>query len=115
MPTPYHSETFNKIQDLLKSGQKENIDLALMLAVGANISEAALVEPWKELIDFINLDENYDINPERDGLAAAFNFLNISELNFYNKGISSIPQTLVHLKQLTTLDFDGNSLTTLSE
>ncbi|MCP4439439.1 MAG: leucine-rich repeat domain-containing protein [Aureispira sp.] len=98
----------HKIQELIKSGSRENIDLAFLFAKSEGIAQEDIMIYWKELISFARAEKDSPQN-------TLFHLLNLTELDLGNCGISSVPEQISLLINLVDLNLESNSITRLPE
>ena len=92
-------EEINSIKNLLYSGQKINVDLAISIMQGLGLTwNSAGFKEEKELIDLCGVD--------------AFTK---TDLNLSHNNISSLPKSIGELQHLVKLDLDYNELEVLPE
>lgn len=89
---------FERIQSLISTGDKENIDLALQLAKGQGFSEEEVLKGWDTLLEFICTMEGL---PYR--LVDVFNLETIS---YYNKLLYFLPRKIGRLFRLKELQIN---------
>lgn len=111
-------ELLNTLQELIKSGDSSNIILAFELAKGQNVSEKDLLLPWEPLIQF--LEANYlDFINIRKGTSSQIllQIATTTELSsivqFDQKTIKKLPESIGQMVNLIEVDLINNHLSTL--
>lgn len=134
-------ELLNTLQELIKSGDQSNIQLAFELRKGQNISEEQLLLPWESLIrflethyiDFMNIRKETSIEilskiTQATTLNSVLQFdqtqinklpksiglmINLKEIGLNNNHLSSLPKSFKDLSNLRYLDIVQNNIKSL--
>ena len=89
---------FERIQSLIRTGDKENIDLALQLAKGQGFSEEEVLKGWDTLLEFICTMEGL---PYR-----LVDIFNLETISYYNKLLYFLPRKIGRLFRLKELQIN---------
>ena len=57
---------FDKIQQLIESGDKSNINLAFVLAEAKGIHKSELIKPWLGVLRYLNKETHLKLNLRKD-------------------------------------------------
>lgn len=118
---------FQKLQHLLQSGTRTNIDLAFELAKGEGISAEALVSPWQSVLQgcfasdeaeelrlqmhYIFEEKEFSWSGESTELPDALRYLRqVEELNLSHNNLIALPEWLGELAELRILEVYNNPL-----
>jgi Leucine-rich repeat (LRR) protein len=111
-------ELLNKLQELIKSGDESNIELAFELGKGQHISAEQLLPPWEPLIKFLEAHYLDFIKIRNESPTQILSkIVRTTELNsivqFDQKTIKKLPESIGLMVNLKELDLVNNHLTTL--
>lgn len=98
-------KTLENLNQLLTSGQLDNIELAFQLAKGLNITEEELLAPWRELIDLCK--PHLGTTGEKETLLVLFTS---KKLDLSYATATKLPASISTLKQLETLSLYGSRI-----
>jgi len=111
-------ELLNTLQELIKSGEESNINLAFELGKGQNISEEQLLLPWEQIISFLEANYLNFINIRKEtGIEMLSQIAQTTELSsivqFDQKTIKKLPESIGLVINLREIDLVNNHLSTL--
>lgn len=89
---------FDKIQQLIESGDKSNINLAFVLAEAKGIHKSKLIKPWLEILNFLHKKTNIKLNLNTDLESVLSNAVAIKSISCSD--FRSLPKNILKLKFL---------------
>jgi len=101
-------EEIKHIQNLIKSGVKENIVLAFQIAAGAHIKENDVLKPWKRLLNLAKISDN-------SPASSLLKLMNLIEFDIHDLSIHSLPPNFYCLKRLEFVSLKFINLHSLDE